>query len=227
MRRGLTIAAVAVLVSAVVVGRAYARDFEVARLLADLRSLGSARAALWAFSGLYVLATSALLPSAVLHVVSGAMWGFWQGLWPNLVLANLTGHLHFAIGRWLGQARMRELLVRRGWTAALSELEQSGVLTVLVLRQTPIPFMATNLVCGASPITWRQFLLGHFIGLLPMVLVTTWFAAALAAGVEGAQHEAFVRVAAAAASMVVVALGTRLVMGAVRRRRSANEQRHG
>lgn len=208
---------------ALVIRAVVGSSFEPQRLVAELRSLGAHGAALPAWAALYLLSTSALLPSAVLHVVAGATWGFWGGLWPNLVMANLVGHLHFAVGRWLGRERMRELLIRRKWTAAISELERSGILTVLVLRQTPIPFMATNLVCGASPITWRQFLIGHFIGLLPGVLVSTWFSAALAEGVEGARQEAFTRAALAGGSVVLVAVLTRLVMGAVQRRRAARD----
>jgi uncharacterized membrane protein YdjX (TVP38/TMEM64 family) len=210
------------LIALAVVGRAsLGGAFEPAQLVARLRAMGSHAAALPAFAALYLVSTSALLPSAVLHVVAGATWGFWGGLWPNLVLANVVGHLHFAVGRWLGRERMRQLLIRRKWTAAIDELERSGVLTVLVLRQTPIPFMATNLVCGASPITWRQFFVGHFIGLLPGVLVSTWFSAALAEGVEGAKEEAFFRAALAGGSVVLVAIVTRVTMGLVRSRRAA------
>lgn len=198
----------------------FGASFEPRALVETLKGWGDRTGALPAFAALYLLATSALLPSAVLNVVSGAMWGFWGGLWPNLVLANVVGHLHFAVGRWLGRERMRQLLIRRNWTAAIAELEQAGVVTVLVLRQTPIPFMATNLVCGASPITWRQFLVGHFIGLLPGVVVSTWFSAAVAEGVEGAKEAAFLKAALAGGSLVVVAVGTRLVMGLLRRRRA-------
>ncbi|MBL8917362.1 MAG: TVP38/TMEM64 family protein [Myxococcaceae bacterium] len=209
-------------IAAAAVGRlALGAELEPAQLVARLKALGSHGAALPVFAALYVLTTSALLPSAVLHVVAGATWGFWGGLWPGLLLSNLVGHLHFAIGRHLGRERMRQLLIRRRWTAAIDELERSGVLTVLVLRQTPIPFMATNMVCGASPISWRQFFVGHLLGLLPGVVVSTWFSAALAEGVEGAREEAFTRVALAGGSVVVLAVVTRVVMGLLRSRRAA------
>lgn len=196
-------------------------SFEPKVLIDRLREWGAQGWALPAYVGLYLVATTALLPSAVLHVVAGATWGFWGGLWPNLVMANLVGHLHFALGRWLGRERIRELLIRRKWTAAIHELEHSGVLTVLVLRQTPIPFVGTNLVCGASPISWSQFLVGHFIGLLPGVLVSTWFSSAIAEGVEGAKEEALVKALLAGGSVVLLAIVTRVVMGLLRRRRSA------
>lgn len=220
-RRFVPVVLLLALLSLAVAGRAvFGASFEPKALIETLQRLGGRGGALPAFAVLYVLSTSALLPSAVLHVVAGATWGFWGGLWPNLILANVVGHLHFGLGRWLGRERMRQLLIRRKWTAAISELEHSGVVTVLVLRQTPIPFMATNLVCGASPITWRQFLVGHFIGLLPGVLVSTWFSAAVAEGVEGAKETAFLRAALAGGSLVLVAVGTRVVMGLLRKRRA-------
>ncbi len=220
-RRFVPVIFLLVLLGLAIAGRAlFGSSFEPKALIETLKQLGGQGGALPIFVGLYVLSTSAFLPSAVLHVVSGAMWGFWGGLWPNLILSNVVGHLHFGLGRWLGRERMRQLLVRRNWTAAISELERSGVVTVLVLRQTPIPFMATNLVCGASPITWRQFLVGHFVGLLPGVLVSTWFSAAVAEGVEGAKEAAFFRAALAGGSLVLVAVGTRLVMGLLRKRRA-------
>lgn len=219
-KRVASVAALVGLLGLALAGRLVFRDtFDPKHLLAELRALGASGTAIWAYAGVYLLATSALLPSAVLHVVAGAMWGFSGGLWPNLILANLVGHLHFGIGRWLGRERMRALLVRRGWTAAIDELERSGVLTVLVLRQTPIPFMATNLVCGASPITWRQFVVGHFIGLLPGVLIWTWSASELADGVDGAKDAVLVRLGIVAICTVVLALATRVGMSVVRRRR--------
>lgn len=223
MKRRLGPVIFAMVLLAIALGGRWAlgASFEPKALIETLKGLGARGGALPAYALLYLLSTSALLPSAVLHVVAGAMWGFWGGLWPNLVLANVVGHFHFGLGRWLGRERMRELLIRRKWTAAMDELEHSGVLTVLVLRQTPIPFMATNLVCGASPITWPQFFVGHFLGLLPGVLVSTWFSAAIAEGVEGAREEAFLRAAMAGGSVVLVAVGTRLVMALVRKRRSA------
>lgn len=220
-RRFVPVVFLLALVGLAIAGRAlFGASFEPKVLIDTLKRLGGQGGALPAFAALYVLSTSAFLPSAVLNVVSGAMWGFWGGLWPNLILSNVVGHLHFGLGRWLGRERMRQLLIRRKWTAAIAELEHSGVVTVLVLRQTPIPFMATNLVCGASPITWRQFLVGHFIGLLPGVVVSTWFSAAVADGVEGAKEAAFIRAALAGGSLVLVAIGTRLVLGLVRKRRA-------
>ncbi|MCA2981038.1 MAG: hypothetical protein INH37_22430 [Myxococcaceae bacterium] len=79
----------------------------------------------------------------------------------------------------------------------------------------------TNLVCGASPITWPQFLVGHAVGVLPNVLISTWFAAAIAEGVEGAQQQALRDAVLAAAGVIGVALASRLAMGLVRRRRAA------
>jgi phospholipase D1/2 len=188
-------------------------------LLLKLRALGDGPAVVWAWVGLYVAATTALLPAAGLHIVAGAMWGFVTAAWRAYLMATLLGHLHFAVGRLIGRARMRALLLRRGWTAAIDELEQSGVLTVLVVRQTPIPFVVTNLVCGASPITWPQFLVGHAVGLLPNVLISTWFAAAIADGVEGAQQQAFQNALIAGAGVVLLAVATRLAMALVRKRR--------
>ena len=55
-------------------------SFEPKALIETLKGLGARGGALPAYALLYLLSTSALLPSAVLHVVAGAMWGFWGGL---------------------------------------------------------------------------------------------------------------------------------------------------
>jgi phospholipase D1/2 len=212
----LVLGAIAV-VARVVIGP----QWEPQALIALLKDVGEGPAAVWAWVGLYVVATSALLPAAGLHVVAGAMWGFVTAVWRAYLMATAMGHLHFALGRVIGRERMRALLIRRGWTAAIAELEQTGVFTVLVLRQTPIPFVVTNLVCGASPITWPQFLVGHAIGLVPGVLISTWFSSAIAQGVEGAQENAFTQAVMASAGMIVLALGSRLLMSVVRRKRAA------
>jgi len=220
----------ALLILAAIVGFAVARralgtSFSPKALADQLRLAGSAASAFPIFAGLYAAGTALLLPSTVLNVAAGAMWGVWGGFARCMLVANLLGHAHFFLGRWVGRERLRALLVRRGWTRAIGELERSGIVTVLVLRQVPIPFVATNMVCGASPMTWPQFLVGHFVGLVPGLLVWNSFAAAVVDGVEGASDRALTGALLAGGSMAVLAISTRLLLGVVARRRALADQR--
>jgi hypothetical protein len=53
------------------------------------------------------------------------------------------------------------------------------------------------------------------------VLISTWFSSAIAQGVEGAQETALFQAVLASAGMIVLALGSRLLMSVVRRKRAA------
>jgi uncharacterized membrane protein YdjX (TVP38/TMEM64 family) len=184
--------------------RAFGDRFELPALVQRLRELGATAGALWLFAGFYVVGTSFLVPAVVFHVAAGAAFGFERALVLNFVLANVVSNLHFGLGRVAGKARVTEWLARRGWGGVTARLEREGVLAMATLRQVPLPFVGVNVAAGASPIRWRDFALGSGLGLVPQVGVYTWFAAAIANGVEGAKTETMLTAIAAGVALVVV-----------------------
>lgn len=197
---------------------AFGARFEVASLLATLRELGGSGWAVWAFALAYLVGTSFLVPAVAFHVVAGAALGFERAVLINFALANLVSNLHFAVGRLAGTARVEPWLRARGFGRVADAFRDGGVIAMATARQLPLPFVGVNVAAGALPLRWRDFAFGSGLGLVPQVGVYTWFAAAIADGVDGAKGGAFWRALGAGLALVAVLLGSRWL--AARRRAS-------
>lgn len=200
---------IVLIVVSAAIGRTSLGDrFEAATLISTLRELGNSSAAIPLYFLLFGVATSLFTPAVALFITGGVTWGFWPGWLVAWAAANLWANVHFATGRWIA-GDVKGWLSRRGAKWLLSELEQGGVITTIMIRQLPFPFPLVNLSGGASPMRWRDWVLGNAIGLLPNCMIYTQLAAALVDGVEGAKEAAMYRVLAAAAGVISLGLLSR------------------
>ncbi len=183
-------------------------QFEPKLLVARLRELGEHPAAIGVYVLLYLLGTSVLIPAVGFGIVAAVVWGFLPGMAVSLLALNLVSNVHFGVGRWLGRARVEHWLEKRGWSGAV--LRETGVTTMIAVRQLPLPFVAVNVAAGVSPLKWWHFAVGSAIGAVPPTVVYTWFATALIDGVEGARTEALLQALAGGAMVVTIALAPRL-----------------
>jgi uncharacterized membrane protein YdjX (TVP38/TMEM64 family) len=156
-------------------------------------------------------ATTLLAPAFGFFVLAGALWGLWPGCLIGWLTANLWAHLHFAAGRGLFRRQVTAWLQHPRLALLRRELEQGGVLAVVVVRQLPLPFVGVNAAAGASPIGWPRFALGNAAGLVPSAVVYAGTASAILDGVEGAREGALLKVLVGAAGVVLLGLGSRLV----------------
>lgn len=183
--------------------------FEPRALVNALKRAGSEAGAVPLFLLLYAVGTSLLLPAVGFGIVAAVVWGYLPGLAVSMVALNAVATGHFFVGRWLGRERVDAFLKRRGWDGVV--LRESGVATVIAVRQIPLPFVAVNLAAGASPLKWWHFAVGSAIGALPPGLVYTYFATALIDGVEGARTEAFVKALVGAAGMFTLVVAPKVL----------------
>ena len=183
-------------------------QFEPKLLVERLRELGTHPGAMGAFVVLYLVGTTALVPAVGFAIVAAVVWGYGPGVALSLLALNLVSNLQFWAGRWVGQARVERWLVRRGWSGAL--LRESGVTTMIAVRQLPLPFVAVNVAAGVSPLKWWHFAVGSAIGGVPPTVVYTWFATALIEGVEGARSEALGKALLGGAAVLLLAVGPKL-----------------
>lgn len=188
----------------------FADRFEPKALLEWMRQMGSRGWAIPAFVLVYAVATTFLAPALSFHIVAAVLWGFWEGLLISMVTCNAVSNLHFQLGRWIGREKVRAWLEKKGWSRLVKELETSGVGTMIAIRQLPLPFVAVNVACGASPLKAWHFAAGTAIGALPPTLVYTSFASALLEGVAGSKREALVRALGAGAVMITITVGPKL-----------------
>lgn len=135
---------------------------------------------------LYVLVYMAgvvlALPGIALTAFAGPLFGFWRGvLWVALG-ANLGCQLTFFISRFFGRGPVQRFIREDSLVDRISKrIEENGFLVMLYLRLLPIfPFNGVNYVSGLTNITYREYTLATFIGMLPGILVYVHLSAAAA-----------------------------------------------
>jgi uncharacterized membrane protein YdjX (TVP38/TMEM64 family) len=124
---------------------------------------------------IYLFGGLVAFPITVLIVVTVITFGPWTGFVYALVGAELSAFLGYAVGEFLGRD-----VVRRFAGAHINRLSrrlaQHGILAVITIRVIPVaPFTVTNLVAGASHISFRDFALGNLFGLAPGIIAIALF----------------------------------------------------
>jgi len=150
----------------------------------------------------YVLVCVFAGPAGLLTMLSGAVFGFAQGLLLTWIGANLGAAAAFGIARSLGRGPVER---RAGkWLAWLDErVRDYGFLTILYSRLLWIPFTPVNYAAGVTAVRFRDFMLGTALGILPASSVLVYFADSLIRG-EGVQ--AYINIALATAAMILMSL---------------------
>jgi uncharacterized membrane protein YdjX (TVP38/TMEM64 family) len=120
----------------------------------------------------FVVAELILFPVLVLVFVCGLVFGPWLGTLYALLGSLASAVIPFLIGRKIG----REKLERWGgkWVHKMeSTLERRGIVAVFLVRKIPAPYTLVNLICGASPVSLRDFLFGTFLGMGTGIILIT------------------------------------------------------
>lgn len=114
-----------------------------------------------------------LVPTTVLTLIGGSLYGPFYGVLLNIIGENLAASASFGIGRLYGRRFVRSH--ERGWMKKYDEImRQEGFLTILFMRSLYFPFDIVNYGSGMTAILYRQYAFGTFLGLLaPIVTVTT------------------------------------------------------
>lgn len=124
----------------------------------------------------FVVACLLMVPVMLLIAATGLVFGLMPGAFYALAGTLCAAAAGYGVGAALGRD-----LVRRVLGARINRLSRRvarrGLIAMIVIRVLPIaPFGVVNLVCGASHIRLRDYLLGTAIGILPGILLTTAFA---------------------------------------------------
>jgi uncharacterized membrane protein YdjX (TVP38/TMEM64 family) len=116
---------------------------------------------------LYAVGPSFLVPGAVMTVAGGLAFGaLWGAAW-SVIGANTGAVIAFGAGRFLGRSFVERTMGAR-FQRTLNRLEHNGFFVTLYLRLVPvIPYNAFNLLAGASPIRFRDYLWASLIGMIP------------------------------------------------------------
>ncbi|MBK5952552.1 phospholipase, partial [Rhodospirillum rubrum] len=123
-------------------------------------------------------------PVMVMILGTGMAFDPWIALIVNLLGVGASASLLFLIGRMAG----RDAIERFGGRAipALSQrLAKQGAATVAALRNVPVmPFTLVNLVCGATHIRFRDYLVGTLLGMAPGIAALSFLGERVAASLR-------------------------------------------
>jgi uncharacterized membrane protein YdjX (TVP38/TMEM64 family) len=121
------------------------------------------------FIGLQIAASLLFVPRTVLGVAAGLLFGFvWGSVWA-ITGAMAGAALGFALVRWFGARGVLD--VSPGIGRLVERAEHGGWRAVAILRLTPLPHSVANTLLAMTNLSWRDYLLGSFFGMLPMTLV--------------------------------------------------------
>lgn len=128
------------------------------------------------FVGVYILVTVMGFPGTVITLAGSVVFGLIWGTFWSVVGATLG-----AIGAfWVARYLLRNWAERRfGDHKALLRFNQAvmhkPLMFVLAVRFAPIsPFNVVNFLFGLTPISWVDYAIGTFFGIIPGTLVYAW-----------------------------------------------------
>jgi phosphatidylserine/phosphatidylglycerophosphate/cardiolipin synthase-like enzyme/uncharacterized membrane protein YdjX (TVP38/TMEM64 family) len=163
--------------------------------------------------GAYIIGGLAVAPITVLIVATviafGPLLGFAYALLGCLISAALT----YMLGSLMGRDT-----VRRFAGAQVSRLSQRlarhGLTAILLVRILPVaPFTVVNVMAGASEVRFRDFILATFLGMLPGLLVMTFFGNRLERVIRDPKMESIIVLASLVMALVLAMAWLRRYFG--------------
>lgn len=140
------------------------------RTLQDyLSSLAPTNGVIATTTGLFVLASLALVPIELLMLISGLVLGPFQGAVVSLLGSAISAAVGYLAGRAIGPAGLVRWMSRRSFRSG-RQLSAHGIGGVALLRMASVGSAGSlHLICGAARIPFVSYLLGSAIGLIPAI----------------------------------------------------------
>ncbi|MGB3211046.1 MAG: VTT domain-containing protein [Desulforhopalus sp.] len=127
------------------------------------------------FVGLFVLATSFLLPDTVLCIIAGALFGMYWGVAAVLAGSLLAGAVQFALAKKLLRTQVQQAIAAKPSPAAIQRaVRHSQFRLQLLLRLTPLNPAMINYILGATGVRFSGFLFAC-LALTPNLAIEVYF----------------------------------------------------
>ncbi|MBN2484044.1 MAG: TVP38/TMEM64 family protein [Candidatus Omnitrophica bacterium] len=164
----------------------------------------------------YILRPLILFPAGILSASAGFIWGL-KGLIYLLIAANISSTLEFFIARSFGRILV-EKYIRNNRIAGLDKkIEKHGFLAVLLIRIIPnVAWDIQNLSLGLTHVSFRDYFLATFIGIIPGSFAFVFFGSSLIAVLTNPKNFWMIGVT------VVIFLGIGLLQKYLKARRGEN-----
>lgn len=118
----------------------------------------------------FVVLNHLLFPLTVLVLVTGMVFGPWLGSAYGLSGALASAAASFGLGRILGARGVEKLAGKKARDIGRA-IGENGVLATFLVRKVPAPYALVNLMVGASPIRFLDFMIGTLLGVGVLVVV--------------------------------------------------------
>ncbi|WP_052055240.1 TVP38/TMEM64 family protein [Myxosarcina sp. GI1] len=129
----------------------------------DLGAIGAL-----AFIAIYIIATVAFLPGAILTLGAGVIFGVILGSIYVFVGATIGATLAFLVGRYLARGWISQKIAGDRKFQAIDEaVSREGLKIVLLTRLSPVfPFNLLNYSLGVTGVSLKDYVIG-FAGMIP------------------------------------------------------------
>lgn len=106
-------------------------------------------------------------PKGLLTALGGALFGLWLGALLSWIAALAGAAVAFGLGRGMGRDAVLRLTRGRGERVD-QLLADHGFAAVVALRLVPVlPYTVINYSAGLSGVSWRAYLAGSAVGMVP------------------------------------------------------------
>lgn len=141
-------------------------------LLTDPYRTMNARSGTAALAGIGLLIVDVILPipSSLVMVANGALFGIALGTFLSLIGSLGAALVGFAIGR-SGESWFARYLPRDERARAQAMIAQWGLLAIILTRPVPLLAETTAIMAGASTMRWRSMCLAALAGSLPSAIL--------------------------------------------------------
>ena len=119
------------------------------------------------------------VPSSIVMVAHGALFGVLWGTMLSLIGSTGAAVFGFAIGR-RGGVLLERVVTPAERTRASSILTRWGTLAIIITRPVPLLAETVAIMAGASSMTWRAIIVASVAGSLPPALLYALTGAAVA-----------------------------------------------
>jgi len=162
--------------------------------IADRVTVGQVRglrtsAGVWApalYVLVYVIGTVLAFPGLVITLVGGMLFGTFAGAVLVTIGAWIGAMLAFLVARAVGRSAVERLVAGGRLERFDRVVGRTGVSSVLFTRLVPVvPFNVVNYLWGLSSVSFRDYALATFVGMIPAELVYTNIGGAIGRTLEG------------------------------------------
>lgn len=126
----------------------------------------------------YALRPIIFFPATLLTLLSGALFGFWQGVLFTVFGENMSANFAYFLGRVFGKDILPEdgVGILNKWQ---EKVQKRGFESVLIMRFIYLPFDAVNYGCGILRVKWKEYFLATLIGIMPGLMAFVGFGASI------------------------------------------------